>query len=102
MKKTLTLDKYDNEGKEIEYTIVEETVEGYTSKVEGHTITNTIKEESTKTNPKKSSKIKVTDDEDKFSKTVPKTGDTTGIEKILGLFGLSVLVLFFIGKKLKK
>ena len=41
------LPKYDSEGKEIKYTVKEESVAGYKSKVEGYNITNSYKPEET-------------------------------------------------------
>ncbi|EUC51497.1 Cna protein B-type domain protein [Mogibacterium timidum ATCC 33093] len=41
------LPKYDNKGEEITYTVKEEPVKGYTSKVEGYNITNSYKPEET-------------------------------------------------------
>ena len=39
--------KYDNKGKEIQYTVKEEPVEGYKSKIDGYNITNSYKPEET-------------------------------------------------------
>ena len=39
--------KYDDKGKEIQYTVKEEPVEGYKSKVDGYNITNSYKPEET-------------------------------------------------------
>ena len=41
------LPKYDNKGKEIQYTVKEEPVEGYKSKIDGYNITNSYKPEET-------------------------------------------------------
>ena len=41
------LPKYDNKGKELQYTVKEEPVEGYKSKIDGYNITNSYKPEET-------------------------------------------------------
>ncbi|MGN1276069.1 MAG: Cna B-type domain-containing protein [Floccifex sp.] len=96
----ITLTKEDNwtatleglykysDGEEIEYTVEEEEVEGYTSSVDGFTITNThkVKEEPKKENPKKNN---------------TNTGVTSSLTANVSLFALSGAALIVLNKKRK-
>ena len=81
------------DGEEIEYTIVEEEVEGYTSNVDGFTITNTheVKEEEKKEEPKK--------EDPKKNNT--NTGVTSSLKTYISLFTISGLALILLSKKRK-
>lgn len=81
------------DGEEIEYTIVEEEVEGYTSDVDGFTITNTheVKEEEKKEEPKK--------EDPKKNNT--NTGVTSSLKTYISLFTISGLALILLSKKRK-
>lgn len=81
------------DGEEIEYTIVEEEVQGYTSNVDGFTITNTheVKEEEKKEEPKK--------EDPKKNNT--NTGVTSSLKTYISLFTISGLALILLSKKRK-
>ena len=81
------------DGEEIEYTIVEEEVEGYTSNVDGFTITNTheVKEEEKKEEPKKENP----------KKNNTNTGVTSSLKTYISLFTISGLALILLSKKRK-
>ncbi|MGM9948160.1 Cna B-type domain-containing protein [Floccifex sp.] len=77
-----------SDGEEIEYTVKEEEVDGYTSSVDGFTITNThkVKEETKKENPKKNN---------------TNTGITSSLTANVSLLALSGAALIVLNKKRK-
>lgn len=116
------LPKYDrNDGHEIEYTISEDDITGYSSKVEGsaengYTVTNTeektpektpeITPEKTQKNTTKKTTKKTTRSSSSTRKTKsgnsPGTGDETNIAIWLGILLVSASILFFILRRQKK
>ena len=116
------LPRYDwEDSHEIEYTIIEDDITGYSSKVEGsaengYTVTNTeektpektpeITPEKTPKNTTKKTTKKTTRSSSSTRKTKsgnsPGTGDETNIAIWLGILLVSASILFFILRRQKK
>ncbi|MEG3015940.1 Cna B-type domain-containing protein, partial [Carnobacterium sp.] len=87
------LEKYDETGELINYTISEEIVEGYTSSIEGTTITNTYKQLGKLGTPR--NMIKKTTDEQ--VRELPKTNEiVTNVGTMVG--GILLIMSLFLAR----